>query len=89
MTEITHRLNLARTGGAISAAGEDVIRGLLATLREDMKKDDCGGDEVLALDPLVMESQLLSYQHSAANFVVKLQDMEIIVSDHADGIWQF
>ncbi|XP_050715518.1 uncharacterized protein LOC126998138 [Eriocheir sinensis] len=65
-------------GGAISAAGEDVIRGLLATLREDMKKDDCGGDEVLALDPLVMESQLLSYQHSAANFVVKLQDMEII-----------
>lgn len=89
MTEIIYRLNMVPTGGAISAAGEDVIRGLLATLREDMKKDDCGGDEVLALDPLVMESQLLSYQHSAANFVVKLQDMEIIVSVYANRIWQF
>ncbi|XP_063881884.1 uncharacterized protein LOC135112006 isoform X4 [Scylla paramamosain] len=65
-------------GGAISAAGEEVIRGLLATLREDMKKEESGGDEVLALDPLVVESQLLSYQHSAASFVVKLQGMEII-----------
>ncbi|KAG0721925.1 hypothetical protein GWK47_045456 [Chionoecetes opilio] len=73
-------LSVALAGGAISAAGEDVIRGLLATLREDMRKEESGGEEVFVLDPLVMESQYLSYQHSAANFVVKLQGMEIIVS---------
>ncbi|MPC51756.1 hypothetical protein E2C01_045609 [Portunus trituberculatus] len=66
---MTEHSGSEEAGGAISAAGEEVIRGLLATLREDMKKEESGGDEVLALDPLVVESQLLSYQHSAASFV--------------------
>lgn len=78
ITAMTEHSGSEEAGGAISAAGEEVIRGLLATLREDMKKEESGGDEVLALDPLVVESQLLSYQHSAASFVVKLQGMEII-----------
>ncbi|XP_064096879.1 uncharacterized protein LOC135208523 isoform X3 [Macrobrachium nipponense] len=70
---------IENAGGAVSAAGEEAIRSLLASLRESMKADGAGGGGnkagVSPLDPLAVETQVITHHHPALNITVRLTGM--------------
>lgn len=70
----------ADEGGAVSAAGEEAIRSLLASLKESMKGDGgvAGGNAAAGttpLDPLAVETQVITHHHPALNITVRLSGM--------------
>ncbi|XP_071519027.1 uncharacterized protein [Panulirus ornatus] len=78
----------AEEGGAVSAAGEEAIRSLLAALRESMKGEEGVGSLVTpCMDPMEVESQVITHQHPALRFTVRLHNMgltglsEFIIDD--------
>ncbi|KAK3866216.1 hypothetical protein Pcinc_028241 [Petrolisthes cinctipes] len=71
----------AEEGGAVSAAGEEAIRTILSSLRDNMKGEDGGGGVVgqatAGLDPLLLDPQILSHQHPAVNTMLRLHSMAL------------
>lgn len=64
----------------MSAAGEEAIRSILASLREAMKGEEgIGGVLTPALDPLAVETQTITHQHPALNIAIKLYNMGLSV----------
>ncbi|KAK8740881.1 hypothetical protein OTU49_002745, partial [Cherax quadricarinatus] len=61
---------------AVSAAGEEAIRLILASLRESMRgEESVGGLVTPSMDPLPVERHIITHQHPALNIIVKLYNM--------------
>ncbi|KAG7163103.1 uncharacterized protein LOC121873255 [Homarus americanus] len=68
----------AEEGGAVSAAGEEAIRAILASLRESMKGEEgSGGIVAPPMDPMALETQVIAHQNSALNITVRLYNMSL------------
>ncbi|XP_027224379.1 uncharacterized protein [Penaeus vannamei] len=77
-TGVMTEQSAAEEGGAVSAAGEEAIRSLLASCRESMKGEPGRTTAgVIPLDPLSVETQIITHQHPALTISVKLSNMAL------------